>query len=60
MTNWAELVDLERQTVSPRVFVDQEIYRDEQERIFGHCWLYVAHESQLPQPGDYLTHYMSL
>jgi len=58
MTNWAELVDLERQTVSPRVFVDQEIYRDEQERIFGRCWLYVAHESQLPKPGDFLTHDM--
>jgi len=58
MTNWAELVNLERQTVSPRVFVDPEVYRDEQERIFGHCWLYVVHESQLPKPGDFLTHYM--
>jgi p-cumate 2,3-dioxygenase alpha subunit len=25
----------------------------ERERIFERCWLYVAHESELAQPGDY-------
>jgi phenylpropionate dioxygenase-like ring-hydroxylating dioxygenase large terminal subunit len=54
----AELVDLERRTVSPRVFTDPEVYRAEQERIFARCWLYVAHESQIPQPGDFVTNYM--
>ncbi len=58
MTDWSHLVDLEKCTVSPRVFVDEEVYRDEQERIFGRCWLYLAHESQLPNPGDFVTHYM--
>ncbi len=58
MSEWDELVDLERRTVSPRVFTDPDVYRAEQERVFGRCWLYVAHESQIPQPGDFVTNYM--
>jgi len=58
MTTWGALVDRQRRTVSPRVFTDPEVYRAEQERIFARCWLYVAHESQIPQPGDFVTNYM--
>lgn len=58
MTAWDALVDRERRTISPRVFTDPEVYRAEQERIFARCWLYVAHESQIPQPGDFVTNYM--
>jgi len=58
MMHWAELVDLEHQTVSPLVFVDPEVYRAEQEQIFARCWLYVAHETQIPRPGDFVTNYM--
>jgi p-cumate 2,3-dioxygenase subunit alpha len=31
-----------------------EVFALERERIFPHCWLYAAHESELPRPGDYL------
>jgi len=58
MAGWAELVDLEQRTVSPRVFTDPDVYRAEQERLFARCWLYVAHESQIPRPGDFVTNYM--
>ena len=51
-------VDLQAGKVGPEIFTDAEVYRQEQERIFGHTWLYVAHESQLPAPGDYLTNYL--
>src|SRR5207302_6692213 len=30
-----------------------EILALERERIFDRCWLYVGHESELAQPGDY-------
>lgn len=40
------------------MFRDPAIYRIEQQRIFARSWLYVAHESQLRKPGDFLANYM--
>jgi p-cumate 2,3-dioxygenase alpha subunit len=31
----------------------QEVFELEQRNIFDRCWLYVGHESELPNPGDY-------
>jgi p-cumate 2,3-dioxygenase subunit alpha len=31
-----------------------EIFALERERIFNHCWLYVGHESEVAEPGDYV------
>ena len=55
MRDFTGLVDLERRTVDPEVFVDDEIYRVEQDKIFGRTWLFIAHETQLSRPGDFLT-----
>lgn len=30
-----------------------DILRIEKERIFGRSWLYVGHDSEVPEPGDY-------
>lgn len=57
-TNVEHLIDVQRKTVSPRVFSDPSLYGLEQDHIFGHCWLFVAHESQIPQPGDFVTNTM--
>ena len=58
MENYGDLVDLARHTVSPRLFVDQDVYQAEQKKLFTKCWLYVAHETQLPNARDFLTTYM--
>lgn len=40
------------------IFVDPDIYQQELEQIFGRCWLYVGHESQISKPGDFIGMYM--
>lgn len=30
------------------------VFREEIEKIFAHSWLYVGHESEIPEPGDYV------
>ncbi|MDE0154765.1 MAG: Rieske 2Fe-2S domain-containing protein, partial [Gammaproteobacteria bacterium] len=37
------------------VYIDPEIFRLEIKRIFARSWNYLCHESQLSDPGDYLT-----
>src|SRR5687768_3560817 len=36
-------------------FVENGILTEEYARIFNKCWLYLGHESELPNPCDYLT-----
>lgn len=47
-------VDLERGLVRREIFFDHGIYRQELERVFARSWLFVAHESQVPNPGDFV------
>jgi phenylpropionate dioxygenase-like ring-hydroxylating dioxygenase large terminal subunit len=39
------------------LYTDPALFALEQERVFRGSWLYVAHESELPEPGDYKTTY---
>src|SRR5207247_1796994 len=47
------LVDVDKGIVSSEIFVNKEIYRQEQERMFARAWLFVGHESQITRPGDF-------
>lgn len=42
-------------SVHKKVYTDPEIFALEMERIYGQAWIYVGHESQVKQPGDYHT-----
>jgi 3-phenylpropionate/trans-cinnamate dioxygenase subunit alpha len=51
-------VDTDNGLISPHLFSSQELYELEMDRIFGRSWLFLAHESQIPKPGDYFSTYM--
>jgi phenylpropionate dioxygenase-like ring-hydroxylating dioxygenase large terminal subunit len=41
-----------------RIIVDKDIYQQELEQVFGRCWLFVGHETQIPNPNDFIAIYM--
>jgi benzoate/toluate 1,2-dioxygenase alpha subunit len=41
--------------VHTRVHTDPQVFAAEMAHIFEQSWVYLAHESELPQPGDYKT-----
>src|SRR5712692_95417 len=49
------LVDVKTGLISRELFVNEEIYQQEQEQLFARGWLFVGHESQIPKPGDYFV-----
>lgn len=54
-SNLNDLLDVDNGRVSARIFQDEDIYADELAKIFARCWLYLGHESQIDQPGDYIA-----
>ena len=52
------LIDPEGGLIDRRIFADHEIYELERERVFARCWLYLGHECEIPNPGDFVTRYM--
>jgi phenylpropionate dioxygenase-like ring-hydroxylating dioxygenase large terminal subunit len=41
--------------VPANVFGNPELYRLELRRIFGRCWVFLGHESEIPAVGDYVS-----
>jgi len=41
--------------VHSEIFTSPEIFALELQKIFYSTWLYVAHESEIPEPGDFVT-----
>lgn len=44
---------LEEGEVPIEILNDEDVHKREMERIFGQSWVYVGHESEIPEPGDY-------
>ena len=37
------------------VYIDDEVYRLEMKHLFRNAWIFVGHDSQTPNKGDYFT-----
>jgi PAH dioxygenase large subunit len=55
MAKLEEIVRPAEGLISRRIFTDPDIYREELERLFSRAWLFLGHESEIPDPGDYVT-----
>lgn len=48
-------LDLSAGLVPRWIFTDPGVYDLEQQQIFRRCWLFLGHEGQIPNTGDYIT-----
>ncbi|MGY0063484.1 Rieske 2Fe-2S domain-containing protein [Streptomyces sp. LZ34] len=56
MTDQDRLLAEVRQGMIPaHIYNDEEIFRLERERLFSRAWVFVGHESEIPQAGDYVV-----
>ena len=51
--DYGELIKEDR--VHGRLYHDQDVYEEEFDKIWHRQWVYVGHESEVPEPGDYRT-----
>jgi len=56
--DWDELVQEDR--VHRLLYTDPAIFAAEMTHIFGATWVYLAHESQIPQNNDFITRQLGL
>src|SRR5579863_6239095 len=57
-SDYNQLVQDDR--VNGRVYYDPAVFEEELEKIWYRDWIYVAHESEIPEPGDYVTRRIGL
>ena len=53
-----QVIDPDSGKLDRRIFLDQQIYDEEMEKIFGRAWLMIGHESLVPNPHDFFHTYM--
>ena len=41
-----------------RLFIDPDVYAEEQAKIFARSWLMIGHESLIPEPNDFMHTYI--
>ncbi|ROZ45618.1 aromatic ring-hydroxylating dioxygenase subunit alpha [Rhodococcus sp. WS3] len=49
------IANVRRGMLPAHIYNDAEVFEAEKERLFSRAWMFVAHESELPQVGDYVV-----
>lgn len=50
-----QLVQSERGLISRELFVNEDLFQEELKKVFTRAWLFVGHDSLIPNPGDFYT-----
>lgn len=50
-----DLIDLDMREVHMRALSDRELYDLEMEKIFTKTWILLGHQSEIPNPGDFVV-----
>ena len=53
--NYDKLIDTDHGMISREIFSAKAIFDEELEKVFTRAWLFVGHESLIPNPGDFFT-----
>lgn len=51
---------IEPMRVHGSLYTDAQVFADEMERIFLKGWVFVGHESEIPEPGDWVSRRLGL
>lgn len=54
----SEWVQWDKGLINPEIFINEEVYREELKQVFGRAWLFLAHDSMIPNAGDFFNTYM--
>ena len=53
--NYSSMVDNDQGVIDRKIFSNNRIYEAELEKVFTRAWLFVGHESQIPEQGDFFS-----
>src|SRR5262249_28304927 len=55
-TSYETLIAEDR--IHTSLYTDPRIFTAEMEKIFSRGWVFVGHDSEIPQPGDFVTRFI--
>jgi len=58
VNSYFDYVNVDGGGLNPLIYTDESIYKAELDNVFERSWLFLAHEDQIPQKGDFVASYM--
>ncbi|MSR13582.1 MAG: aromatic ring-hydroxylating dioxygenase subunit alpha [Gammaproteobacteria bacterium] len=58
ITDFRRLLRADGGTQNREIYWNEDLYAQELEQVFARSWLFLTHESLIPNPGDFITTFM--